>query len=212
MNAKVLTTEERYPKYRWVILGMAWLTVSSMTWSYFLIPSLAYCLFPDLNLTHIQFTLLFTAPTLVAAFSCIPGGALADRYGIRLIVAIAAFLGGVCGLVRAFTLSFEGMFIMMCLLGIPLGMLVPNLPKMVSLWFPPREIGRLLIPSLSDRVGVRKPFLYICAVFSAVSLFYAWRLAPGAATPILIFIGGMAMGGITPPSIHHSCGVTGGWL
>ncbi|MCK4824809.1 MFS transporter, partial [bacterium] len=59
----------RYPKYRWVILGMAWLVSMCLGWSQFLVPSLAYCLFSDLSLTHAQFTLIFTAPTVVAIFS-----------------------------------------------------------------------------------------------------------------------------------------------
>lgn len=134
----------RYPKYRWVILGMAWLTFACLDWSQFLIPSLAYCLFPELGLTHAQFTLIFTAPVLTAIFASIPGGASADRYGIRLTVAIGAFLGGAVGLIRAFTPNFVGMFALMCLLGIAFGMIMPNLPKIVSVWFPPRQVGLAL--------------------------------------------------------------------
>ena len=46
---------ERFPAYRWVILGLAWLVLACLVWCWFLIPSLAYRLFPELALTHAQF-------------------------------------------------------------------------------------------------------------------------------------------------------------
>ena len=317
MNTEVV----RYPRYRWLILGMAWLTVVCMIWGWFLIPSLT---FPEFDLTHMQFTLIFTGPNLVAILTTILGGALGDRYGIRSIVAISAFLAGAIGLARVFTPSFGGMFALMCLFGVPYGMVFSNLPKLVGVWFPPREVGlasgiyssslsigasfglltgplfeswkpaftyagvvmlvvavlwtllarnapkgveihmpplvsgikkgmtnkniwlagmglfcsfaaiisfsgnlpdalesvhhlssqtagaiasllmwgvvvgSFLIPPLSDRVGLRKPFIYVGAVTSAVCLFFAWYVAPGAATWILIFLGGFMAGPILP--------------
>jgi len=261
---------------------------------------------------------------VVAIFSSYAGGALADRYGIRLIVAIAAFLAGGTGLARAFVSSFEGIFALMCLLGVGLGITMSIRPKVVGIWFPPRQTGlaigiyqtamatgsslglltgphfggwkpaftyiglltlvvatlwtlfarnaprgaqirmppivssikraamsrsiwllaaiyflsvgvflsfsgnlpkalgdvypvspqiagavtsllfwgmvagHLTLPTLSDRVGLRKPFVYVCAVFSALCLFFAWRLAPGVTTWVLTFLGGFAFGAITP--------------
>jgi nitrate/nitrite transporter NarK len=314
----------RYPGYRWVVLGIAWLLLACMSWSWFLIPSLASWLFSDLGLTHLQFTLIFTAPILASIFAAIPGGALCDRYGIRLVAAIAAFVAAVFSLARAFTPSFAGMLALMYLFGIPFGIVLPNLPKLVGIWFPPKQaglasgiyttalsagssfglllgplfggfkpafifigalmllvavlwallarnapkgieiympplvsgikkgirskniwlagmgqfllfagflsfsgnlpdalervhhispqaagaiaslltwgaiIGNLLIPMLSDRVGLRRPLVSASAVISAICFFFAWQLAPGAATWVLIFLGGFAMGGITP--------------
>ena len=51
---------------------------------------------------------------------------------------------------------------------------------------------------LSDRVGLRKPFIYVGAVAAAACLFFAWYLAPGVATWILIFLGGFTIGGVPP--------------
>ena len=314
----------RYPRYRWVILGVAWVTLMCIFWSWYLIPSLAYCLFPELGLTHMQFTLILTGPILIAIFTAILGGALADRYGIRSTMIIAAFLAGALGLARASTPSFGGMFVLMCLFGIPVGFAMVNLPKLIGIWFPPRQTGlasgiftsgmavgsslglltgplfggwrpaftyvaivmlvvavlwtifarnapkgieihrppmvagikrgarskniwfaaialflllggfisfsgnfpkalesvhhvapgtagaitslltwglvagSFLFPMLSDRVGFRKPFIYVGAVASAVCLFFAWHLAPSAATSVLCFVGGLMLGGAPP--------------
>ena len=318
------TERERYPQYRWAILGLAWLVLVFLVWCWFLIPSLAYCLFPELNLTHAQFTLILTAPFLIGIFSPVLGGAIGDRFGIRFIVALAAFLAGIFGIARVWVPNFAGMFTLMCLYGIPYGVVMPNLPKLVGIWFPPRQIGlasgiymtglnigaalglltgplfggwkpafttmgivmlvvavlwtffaknapegmemqmppiitgikkgvrsknvwlvaisqclylgafvsfsgnfpaalqnvhhvtpktagaisslltwgltigNFLLPVLSDRVGLRKLFVYMGATISAVCFFFAWYGAPGAGTWILILIGGFVFGSIQP--------------
>jgi nitrate/nitrite transporter NarK len=318
------TETERYPRYRWVILGIAWLTLLCLYWSWFLVPSLASRLTADLNLSHMQYTLIFTAPVMMGIWCAITAGGAADRFGIRKVVAIAAFLGGAGGLARAFAPNFEVMFIMMCLIGIAAYGSMSNLPKLVAIWFPPKQagfaagiytmsigiglslglftaplfpdwqaaftivgiitlvvallwtllarnapkgveikmppmisgikkglhsrnillicvvyflfmgmftafsgnfpealelihgvspamagaltalltgsavLGNLIVPALSDRLGLRKPFLYAAAVIIPVSLFFAWHLAPSAATWVLVFVGGLGVGTMPP--------------
>ena len=315
---------ERYPRYRWVILGIAWITLLCLYWSWFLIPSLASRLSPELGLTHMQYTLIFTAPLLMGIWSAITAGAAADRYGIRLVVTIAVFLGGAAGLARAFAPSFEVMFVLMCFMGIAVYGVMPNLPKLVAIWFPPRQagfaagiytmaigiglslglftaplfrdwqaaftyvgivtlvaaflwallarnapkgvkikmppmisgikrglksrnilltcvvyflfmgtftsfsgnfpealesihnispatagaitallaggaiLGNLLVPALSDRIGLRKPFIYAAAITIPICLFSAWQLAPSPATWVLVFLGGIGVGSLPP--------------
>jgi len=315
---------ERYPRYRWVILGIAWLTLLCLYWSWFLVPSLASRLTLDLNLSHMQYTLIFTAPVMMCIWCAITAGAAADRFGIRRVVAIAAFLGGAGSLARAFAPNFEVMFIMMCLIGMAAYGSMSNLPKLVAIWFSPRQsgfaagiytmsiglglslglftaplfkdwqtaftvvgiitlvaaclwvllarnapkgvkikmppmisgikkglhsrnillvcaiyflfmgmftsfsgnfpealelihnispatagaitalltsggvVGNLLIPSLSDRLGLRKPFIYAAAIIIPICLFFAWQLAPGAATWVLVFVAGLGVGTMPP--------------
>jgi nitrate/nitrite transporter NarK len=319
-----LTEAERYPKYRWVILGIAWLTVVCLFWSWFLIPPLASRLTADLGLSHLQYTLIFTAPVMMAIWCAITAGAAADRFGIRRVVAIVAFLGGAGGLARAFAPNFEVMFIMTCLVGIAAYGSMSNLPKLVAIWFPPKQagfaagiysmsiglgltlglftaplfpdwqtaftvvgiitlvaallwvllarnapkgveikmppmisgiksglrsrnillvcavyflfmgtftafsgnfpealelihnispatagtitalftgggiVGNLLVPTLSDRLGLRKPFIYGSVIIIPVCLFAAWQLAPSVATWILVFLGGLGVGTFPP--------------
>jgi len=320
----VSTEVERYPRYRWVILGIASLTLLCLYWTWFLIPSLASRLSPDLGLSHTQYTLIFTAPLLMGIWAAITAGAAADRFGIRVVVGIIVFLGGGAGLARAFAPSFEVMFILMCLVGIAVYGATPNLPKLVAIWFPPRQaglaagfytlaigiglslgmftaplfpdwraaftyigiatlvvaflwaflarnapkgvkikmppmisgikrglrsrnvrlicvvyflfmgtftafsgnfpealeiihnvnpatagalaslltvggfLGNLMVPALSDRIGLRKPFLYGAVIAIPVCLFSAWQMAPSVATWVLVFLGGIGVGSLPP--------------
>lgn len=58
--------------------------------------------------------------------------------------------------------------------------------------------GNFFTSKLSDKVGFRKPFIYICAVTSAICLFFAWHLAPRTSSLALTFFGGYALGGMSP--------------
>jgi len=135
------TDAQRYPRYRWVVLGIAWMAMVAIGWVLFLTPSLAYLLVPELGLTPTQLTLIFTAPAFVGIFANIPGGTLGDRYGIRLTVGMGTILAGVSTLARAWVSGFWGMFLAACVFGIGLGTAFPNLPKLVAIWFPPKQSG-----------------------------------------------------------------------
>lgn len=161
----------RYSPYCWVVLGFAWLTMVSINWTWQLVPSLAYQLFPVLDLDQTRFTLIFTAPVLVAVFTSVLGGMLGDRFGIRKVVAVAAYIAALSGLLRAFMPSFAGMFALMCLHGVGFGMAVPNLPKLAGIWFPPDKIG---IASGISMSGMG--FGFVLGLFTG-PLFSDWRVA-----------------------------------
>ncbi len=161
----------RYSSYSWVVLGLAWLTMVSINWTWQLVPSLSYQLFPALGLDQVKFTLIFTAPVLMAVFTSLLGGMLGDRFGIRRVVAIAAYTAALSGLLRAFMPSFTAMFLLMCLHGVGFGMAVPNLPKLAGIWFPPDKIGIAAGISMSG-MG----FGFVLGLFTG-PLFGDWQLA-----------------------------------
>lgn len=141
LGCQVHNESKGFLAYRWRVLGLACLLAICMVWSWFIIPSLAHLLFSALNLTQAQFTLIFTAPFLIGIFASIPGGALGDRLGIHPVVTVATLLMGVAGAARAGAPSAEAMFALMCLWGIGYAVVMPNLPKLVGVWFSPRETG-----------------------------------------------------------------------
>ena len=180
--------ENSYTSFRWVVLGVAWLAMVGMGWVLYLTPALAYDLVPDLGLTPTQVTLIFTAPMLMGIFFNITGGALGDRYGIRPVVTIAIVLAGLGTLIRAWVSSFAGLFVLSCLFGIGNGVAFPNLPKLVAVWFPPKEAGLasgIYFTGLMVGVGVglvtssyfggwRAAFLYTGIVLTGIA--FLWLL------------------------------------
>jgi len=96
---------------------------------------------PDLGFSQVQYSLTITGPMLGIVVAAMLGGALADRYGTRPIVGIGAILGGLGAILRAFVGSFGPMFGLSIILGIGTALVFSNLPKIVAMWFPPRQVG-----------------------------------------------------------------------
>lgn len=93
------------------------------------------------GITAQQFRLALTLPFLVAGVLAIPGGMLADRFGIKRAASTGILIAGGGYLVRSIGGGFGDLLLAMTAVGIGLGLILPNLPKLVSVWFPPSETG-----------------------------------------------------------------------
>jgi len=136
-----MAEEVKYPAYRWVILFMGWLLFGLLLMNWYAVVPRAHDLIPGLDLTLTQFSLIVTAPTLAAIFLSIPGGMLGDRFGIRWVIGLGGAICAVAGVLRITASSFGAMFVCQLGIGLSLALAFPNLPKMVAIWFPPREVG-----------------------------------------------------------------------
>ena len=130
-----------YSRYRWIVLGVAWLATVSLFITHNIPAGRPHDLIPDLGLSQVQYSLTITGPILGIAIAAMLGGALADRYGARPIVGIGAVLGGLGALLRTFVDSFGPMFGLSIILGIGTALVFANLPKIVAMWFPPKQVG-----------------------------------------------------------------------
>ncbi len=130
-----------YARYRWVVLGVAWLATVSLFITHNIPAGRPHDLIPDLGFSQVQYSLIITGPILGIAVAAVLGGALADRYGARLIVGIGAIIGGLGALFRTFADGFGPMFGLSIALGIGTALVFSNLPKIVAMWFPPKQVG-----------------------------------------------------------------------
>jgi nitrate/nitrite transporter NarK len=69
------------------------------------------------------------------------GGMATDCLGIRAVVGLATISMGVFGIGRAFSHTFDQLFLMMFFMGVGYAFLLPNLPKSLGQWFPKSELG-----------------------------------------------------------------------
>jgi len=139
MSGKLDSNE--YSRYRWVVLGVAWLATVSLFITHNIPAGRPHDLIPDLGFSQFQYSLTITGPILGIAVAAMLGGALADRYGSRLVVGVGAILGGLGALCRTFVGSFGPMFGLSIILGIGTALVFSNLPKIVAVWFPPKQVG-----------------------------------------------------------------------
>lgn len=132
---------ESRPRKRWAILGLAWAVFFSIAMAWYIMPTLAPDIMKLYGISGSQFNMALTVPFGIAAVLSIPGGMIADRLGIRISASLGMALAGVGFLLRSQTGGFGTLMGAMLLVGVGMGVIMPNLPKLVSVWFPPDETG-----------------------------------------------------------------------
>lgn len=127
--------------YRWVILGIMWLTICAGLAAQFQVAAFAYQIIPDFKLTQWQYSMVLTAPMLAGLFFSFVAGALADRWGVKKIVAVGFVFSVVGALFRFAAGNFPELFVLMFLAGVCPGVLNANASKLLGAWFPREQMG-----------------------------------------------------------------------
>jgi NNP family nitrate/nitrite transporter-like MFS transporter len=110
----------------------------------FQLPPLAYKLIPALHISSSQFAALMSGPMTGSIFICILGGTLADRYGVKKVVALGLVLAVIGCTFRYAVTSFWPFFFLTILTGLAAGLLTSNLAKLFGAWFPPEQLGMVM--------------------------------------------------------------------
>ncbi|SJZ70638.1 MFS transporter [Selenihalanaerobacter shriftii] len=126
---------------RWVVLGIAWLSFFSIAMAWYVMPTLEHKLLEIYQIDSSQYSTAFTIPFLIAGLLAIGGGMLADRLGLRKTASLGIIISGLGILGRFQANGFISLLAPMMIVGVGLGLIMPNLPKLVSIWFPPEETG-----------------------------------------------------------------------
>ncbi|MCK8817609.1 MFS transporter [Natroniella sulfidigena] len=129
------------PSYRWVILGIAWINFFVMAMAWYVMPTLEHELLELYQINSSQYSMALTIPFLVAGILAMAGGMLADRLGIRKAASLGIVISGVGIIARSQVGGFLSLLIPMMIVGAGMALIMPNLPKLVSIWFPPEETG-----------------------------------------------------------------------
>lgn len=127
--------------YRWVILFIMWFSLFVGLAAQFQIAGLAYKIIPEFKLTPGQFSIVLTAPMLAGVCFSFAAGALADKFGVKQVVAIG-FIFSIAGVFFRYAAhDFWELFLLMFLAGISPGFLNANVSKLLGAWFPKEQMG-----------------------------------------------------------------------
>jgi len=127
--------------FRWVVLAMAWFSFFVIAMAWYIMPTLEHELLDLYNISSSQYSTALTIPFLVGGLLSLLGGMLADNIGIKKTASLGSLIAGIGIILRAGTGSFLSLLLPMMLVGVGIGLIMPNLPKIVSVWFPPEETG-----------------------------------------------------------------------
>ncbi len=134
-------SEQSISSYRWVILAIAWFCFFLIAMAWYIMPTLQNQLLDIYNISPAQYSTALTLPFLIAGLLALVGGMLADRFGIKRAASLGIIIAGVGIFLRSNTGGYTSLLYPMMIVGMGLGLIMPNLPKLVSIWFPPEETG-----------------------------------------------------------------------
>jgi cyanate permease len=181
------------PQSSWVILVCAWLMGFSLETPLFCVPPVMHIITEELQLSYAQSGFIYSVPLIILAAIAMPSGALADRIGIRKAAGIGVIVIAAGSLLRGTATDFWTLLVFTCLYGVGLGLVLPNLPKLVGSWFPPQRVGFItglyttgIVFGIALSVAITLPVVFpITNSFQGV--FYIWSI-PAIVAAILWWI------------------------
>ncbi|MDO8568878.1 MAG: MFS transporter [Dehalococcoidales bacterium] len=158
--------------YRWVILGVLWLTFVIIYSQRLSLGPLAPFLKAELNMTSTQIGLVMSAIAVGFMTSQFPVGWLVDRIGARWPMAIGELIAGSAMIVLFFIPSYASLLGLMFVAGLGCGFLMPATTQGVIVWFPPKERATVMgLKQTSTNVGG----IFSAAFLPTIALALGWR-------------------------------------
>jgi len=179
-------TEEITDRYRWVILGVLWVTYIVVFLNRLSVGPLAPFFKDDLGITSTKVGLIMSAAALGYMVSMFPTGWVVDKIGARWPIVAGELIAGMCMIGLFFVTSYTGLLLLMFITGLGCGFLLPSTTQGVMAWFPLKEratvmglkqtavnIGGIItattLPSVALALGWRYGFLFLGILAIAIS-------------------------------------------
>ncbi len=165
------TAEERvYPSYRWIVLLLMVVTFVATFFIRFIWNPLIPIVSPELGLSAAQAGSYVSAFYIGYIITQIPGGLLADRLGVRVVIAASLVIEGLATFGMGYIDAYETGFALRVVTGLGAGAVYGACARALFEWFPAKERGTafgimlgapaagivlssLLAPPLNDAVG-----------------------------------------------------------
>ena len=159
-------------RYRWVILGVLWITYIVVFLNRLSVGPLAPFFKDDLSITSTKVGLVMSAASLGYMLTIFPIGWVVDRIGARWPLAIGEMIAGTCMIALFFVTSYIWLLILMFATGFGCGFLLPSTSQGVIAWFPLRE--RATVMGLKQ-TAVNIGGIITAATLPTVALTLGWR-------------------------------------
>ena len=168
-------TETKRSNYRWYILTLTMLTYAVIVGTERMcMPVLFKEISVDLDLSMMAIGMIWGMDPLAGVFVGLPGGLLADRFGVKRTLVVICTLCGVFGAMRGLSNNFAGMAATMFLFGIAVAMVPSIVPKVTAVWFSGRSLGLTnALISVAWAIGAMTATMFSATVLSP--LLGGWR-------------------------------------
>jgi len=172
-------------RYRWVILGVTWLTYMSVYLIRNAVPPLSTFIVADLSLTRFDIGLLASAVAVGYLVAQIPAGWLVDDLGVRKMILLGTSFAGVLVLGMYFVNNYPTAYLLLIVAGFGCGAFPTVSTKALLTWFPIKERGTTIgINQTAVNVGG----MITAATLPTVAILYGWRIGFVAIGVVTILI------------------------
>jgi MFS family permease len=169
-------------RYKWYILVLTMLTAAVITGVCRLcMPVLFKEISLDLDLTVLALGTVWGLDPLAGVFVSLPGGLLADRFGMKRTLTVICLLGGVFCALRGLSTGFGSLAATMFLFGIVAAMTQSIIPKITAVWFSGKNLG--LANAL---LNITVSFGYMTGTMLSATVLSPWL---GGWRHVLFFLG-----------------------
>lgn len=128
----------------------------------------------DLGLSMFAIGTIWGMDPLAGVLVGLPGGLLADRFGVKRTLIVICLLCGVFGALRGLSDSFLSMSATMFLFGLVVAMVPSIVPKVTAVWFSGRQLGLTnALINVAWSIGAMTATMFSATVFSP--LLGGWR-------------------------------------
>ncbi len=174
--------------YRWAVLACVCGVCFMANYMQYQVSVWGVVVMETLGIQVGELQTLMLMPMLAAVFLAIPAGTLADRFGVKRVVAVGLTVAVVAGFARAaFLDSFAIQIATMFGLGFGISTLNANMPKILGIWFKHKmtvAVGIFYAVScvaivMAQSVSTLFPDLfatYIVAAFALLAVCVCWYL------------------------------------
>ena len=197
--------------YRFIIAALAATSFIMAFISRFAWPPMAPVIAPIMNINATESMAYMSVFYIGYVATQIPGGILADRFGPRLVLAMAMAIQGVGTLGIGFTENYQVGFFLRLLCGLGAGCVYSSCLKSIVTWFSPAQRGlaigvlmtaptlgialpNLIMPILNESMGWQGAFRTLgvaIIIFSVLTLVLMKEVKAAAAGPRKSFIVGL---------------------
>jgi NNP family nitrate/nitrite transporter-like MFS transporter len=168
--------------YKWYILLLAMMTYGSIAGSARLcMPVLFPEIAAELGLSMVAIGTIWGMDPLAGVFLGLPGGLLADRFGVKRTLTVVCILAGVFGALRGFSVDFLSMAAFMFLFGLMAAVTPSIIPKVTTVWFAGKHLGMA-----NGMLNVAWAVGAVFATLTSATLFSPWL---GGWQNVLFFFG-----------------------
>jgi sugar phosphate permease len=164
--------EETADRYRWVILGVLWITYIVVFLNRLSVGPLGPFFKDDLEMTSTHVGLVMSAASFGYMVSLFPIGWVVDRIGARWPLVAGELIAGMCMIALFFAPSYMWLLILMFITGVGCGFLMPSTTQGVIAWFPLRE--RATVMGLKQ-TAVNIGGIVTASTLPAIALALGWR-------------------------------------